>query len=77
MTLSKAIRKLEKVGVVLRAPSASDSRAMVVRLTAQGRRIAQKAVIAVKRADDVFFGALSARELASYKALMVVLIAGK
>ncbi len=52
MTLSKAIRKLEKVGVVLRAPS-------------------------VKRADDVFFGALSARELASCKALMVVLIAGK
>lgn len=77
MTLSKAIRKLEEDGMVLREPSTSDSRAMVVRLTAQGRRVTQKAVVAVERADDEFFGVLTARQLASYKALMVVLIARK
>jgi DNA-binding MarR family transcriptional regulator len=74
MTLSKAIRKLEADGLVHREPSASDSRAMVVRLTPKGRRLVQQAVVAVEAADEAYFGVLSARKQTALRALMRELI---
>ena len=74
MTLSKAIRRLEAVGLVARASSSADSRAIVVTLTAKGRRATQRAVVAVEDADDDFFGRLSGEQLKRYKALTRALI---
>ena len=76
MTLSKAIRKLEDEGLLARETAAADSRAMSVRFTPRGRRLVQRAVVAIERADDEFFGALGERALADYKALTLRLVAG-
>ena len=76
MTLSKAIRKLEADGLVLRAPSAVDGRATAARLSAKGRRLTERAVVAIEEADEVFFGTLSAPHQESWKALVLELIAG-
>lgn len=76
MTLSKAIRKLEDDGLLLREPSPGDSRAVNVKFTARGRKLVQQAVAAIEHADDEFFSALGKRQLADYKALTRRLIAG-
>jgi MarR family transcriptional regulator for hemolysin len=76
MTLSKAIRKLEDEGLLLRVPSPGDNRAVNVRFTAKGRKLVQRAIVAIERADDSFFSALGERQLADYKALTVRLITG-
>jgi MarR family transcriptional regulator, transcriptional regulator for hemolysin len=76
MTLSKAIRKLEDAGLLARASSPEDSRAMHVRFTAKGRKLVHQAVVAIETADDEFFSALGTRQLADYKALTKQLIAG-
>jgi MarR family transcriptional regulator, transcriptional regulator for hemolysin len=69
MTVSKAIRKLEKEGFVLREPSPSDSRAINVQFTAQGRKTIQKAIVAVESADEAFFSCLTEEQLEAYKYL--------
>jgi MarR family transcriptional regulator for hemolysin len=76
MTLSKAIRKLEEDGLLVREPAPEDSRAVSVRFTARGRKLVQQAVVAMEGADDEFFSALGERQLADYKALTRKLIAG-
>jgi DNA-binding MarR family transcriptional regulator len=75
MTLSKAIRRLEEDGLVKRAQSSFDGRATQVRFTAKGRNVTEAAIVAIEEADDGFFGTLSAAELATYKALMIALVA--
>jgi MarR family transcriptional regulator for hemolysin len=76
MTLSKAFRRLENNGLVVREQHPEDSRAITVRLTAKGRKLTQQAIVAVEDADDEFFGRLSAPALARYKSLVVTLIDG-
>jgi MarR family transcriptional regulator, transcriptional regulator for hemolysin len=76
MTLSKAIRKLEDDGLLLREPAPEDSRAYNIRFTAKGRKLVQQAVGAIEAADDEFFSALGERQLADYKALTKRLIVG-
>lgn len=76
MTLSKAIRKLEDDGLLLRETAPGDSRAVNVRFTPRGRKLVQQAVAAIEQADDEFFSALGERQLADYKALTRRLIAG-
>jgi MarR family transcriptional regulator for hemolysin len=76
MTLSKAIRKLGEDGMLTREQSGADSRALVVRLTAKGRRLTQRAVVAVESADEEFFGRIGKRPLATFKSLAIALIAG-
>ncbi|MGE5625944.1 MAG: MarR family winged helix-turn-helix transcriptional regulator [Bacillota bacterium] len=76
MTLSKALRGLEIQGLVKRAPSREDNRAVRVRCTARGRALIQKAVVAVEEADETFFSRLPRGELETYKALTRALIAG-
>ncbi len=75
MTLSKAIRKLEDSELVCRSPSATDTRAVQVRFTAVGRELIHQAIIAVERADDEFFSCLNERQMRSWKAIAVSLIA--
>jgi DNA-binding MarR family transcriptional regulator len=74
MTLSKAVRKLEEEGLVVRAQSLTDSRAINVRFTAQGKRVIQKAVVAVEKADDDFFSCLTERQLLLYKSLTISVV---
>jgi MarR family transcriptional regulator, transcriptional regulator for hemolysin len=76
MTLSKAIRKLEDDGIVRREASPEDSRAVAVRFTPAGRKLVQRAVVAIETADEEFFSALAPRQLADYKALTARLIDG-
>ncbi|MBA2675314.1 MarR family transcriptional regulator [Ramlibacter sp.] len=76
MTLSKAIRRLEEDSLLLRETSPDDSRAVSVRFTAKGRKLVQKAVVAIESADDAFFSCLPPRLLGDYKALTLRLIAG-
>lgn len=74
MTLSKAIRKLEGDGLVFREQSSTDSRAINVRFTARGKKMIQKAVVAIGKADDDFFSCLTDRQLATYKSLTISII---
>lgn len=76
MTVSKALRKLERDGLVSRKPSSSDSRASNVRFTAKGRRLIEKAIVAIENADEEFFSCLPEKQLDAYKALTSSLIAG-
>lgn len=76
MTLSKSIRKLEESRLVRREPSATDTRAIEVRLTTEGRTLIHGAIIAVERADDEFFSNLTERQLTSWKALTISIISG-
>lgn len=74
MTLSKAVRKLEDDGLVLREPSPSDSRAINVRFSAKGKKTIHNAVIAIEKADDAFFSVLTEQQLETYKALTRMVI---
>lgn len=76
MTLSKAIRKLEKSELVRREPSTVDTRAIEVRFTPVGRKLIHEAIIAVERADDEFFSSLTEWQMKSWKALAISIITG-
>jgi len=69
MTVSKAIRRLESEGLVLRERSATDSRATNVRFSSKGKKIIQKAIIAIESADEDFFSCLNEKQLDNYKLL--------
>ena len=75
MTVSKAIRRLEESGLVVRERSSSDSRATNARFTPKGKRLIQKAIVAVENADEELFSCLTARQLAMYKALTAAVVA--
>lgn len=75
MTVSKAIRKLEESGLVIREQSSFDSRATEVHFTAQGRRVIQKAIVAIESADEEFFSGLTKKQLEAYKSLTMLVIA--
>ncbi|WP_297451989.1 MarR family transcriptional regulator [Ferrovum sp.] len=76
MTLSKAIRKLEAKGYVLREASVSDTRAIQICFTDNGRQLIHQAILAVERADDEFFSCLTEHQMASWKTLAISIIAG-
>jgi MarR family transcriptional regulator for hemolysin len=76
MTVSKAIRRLEDDGLVLRVDSSTDSRATNVSFTARGRKIVQAAIVAIENADEKFFAGLTGKQLEVYKSLTAAVIAG-
>lgn len=75
MTVSKAIRKLEENGFVVRVQSSSDSRATNVRFTAKGKKVIQRAIVAIENADEEFFSCLTEKQLETYKSLTSSIIA--
>jgi len=75
MTVSKAIRRLEEDGLVVREDSSTDSRATNVSFTVKGRKLIQKAIVAIESADDEFFSCLTAKQLEAYKSLTSAVIA--
>jgi MarR family transcriptional regulator for hemolysin len=76
MTVSKAVRKLEKIGLVQRERSSSDSRATNVQFTAKGKEAVAKAIEAVENADEEFFACLSEDQRAQYRFLSLAAISG-
>jgi DNA-binding MarR family transcriptional regulator len=54
---SQVVRRLETKGLLERQVDPGDSRARRLHLTAEGRRLAERAVAAVEEADARFFGA--------------------
>jgi len=65
---------LVQIKLIHREPSDSDSRAILVRLTAKGRKLIQQAIVAVEHTDDEFFSDLTAHQLITWKRLAISLI---
>ena len=61
MMTSQVLRTLERRGLVERAPHPSDGRARALAVTAEGRALANRAVVAVEGCDNAFFAALGDR----------------
>lgn len=55
MMTSQVLRKLEQKGLITRSSSTKDSRSVIVKPTAVGVRLANKAVNAVEEVDRMFF----------------------
>jgi DNA-binding MarR family transcriptional regulator len=58
MMTSQVLRALEAGGLVDRPRHPADRRARIVSVTAAGRELANRAVVAVEACDSQFFGAL-------------------
>lgn len=56
MMTSQVVRTLEKKGLLRRETAPGDKRARTLRLTAQGERLAGRALAVVERVDESFFG---------------------
>jgi len=61
MMTSQVLRALETRGLLERNPHPTDTRAKVLRLTKEGRKLAWQAVPVVEGVDREFFGALGAQ----------------
>ncbi|HEY3438101.1 MAG TPA: MarR family transcriptional regulator [Actinotalea sp.] len=58
MMTSQVLRALERAGLVERRQHPGDARAVLVSVTAAGRELANRAVVAVEDCDRQFFGPL-------------------
>jgi DNA-binding MarR family transcriptional regulator len=58
MMTSQVLRALEAAGLVIRSAHPSDRRAKRIGITGEGRRLANRAVIAVEACDAAFFSSL-------------------
>ncbi|MCQ9636858.1 MarR family transcriptional regulator [Chryseobacterium sp. WG14] len=73
MMVSKVLRTLEEKGFLTRQEHETDTRAKIVRLTATGEKILQKAIIEVENADLDFFDILGT-QLPSFNSAILQLI---
>jgi DNA-binding MarR family transcriptional regulator len=69
-TMRAVLMLLEEKGYVRRERDERDARARVVRLTASGRKVTDRAVAAVRRIHDAMRSALSADEAAQLNRLL-------
>ena len=60
MMTSQVLRVLERLDLVERAPHPADGRAVAVSVTAAGRALANRALVAVEACDRAFFAPLGA-----------------
>ncbi|MCX2492704.1 MarR family transcriptional regulator [Pedobacter sp. PF22-3] len=58
MMVSKVLRTLQEKGFITRQEHETDTRAKTIRLTTEGGRVLQKALIEIERADLAFFDTL-------------------
>ncbi|MET0464290.1 MAG: MarR family transcriptional regulator [Chitinophagaceae bacterium] len=61
MMVSKVLRTLEEKGFIARQEHNTDTRAKIVKLTPDGRKILQTALTKVENADTEFFASLGAK----------------
>lgn len=76
MMVSKVLRTLEEKQFISRQGHQTDTRAKVIKLTDEGAKVLQKALIAIENADIAFFSILKQEELALFNTKMVNLIKG-
>ena len=69
MMTSQVLRALAEAGLVRREPHPSDRRARALAVTAEGRALADRAVVAVEAADQEFFAA-AGPELPGFTAVL-------
>ena len=75
MTVSRAVRALERVGRIRREAHIRDQRRATLRLTAKGRTIFDKIAPSARSREAALFGALNDNELRAFKANLDKLIA--
>ncbi len=76
MMVSKVLRTLEEKKFISRQGHKTDTRAKVIKLTEEGAKVLQKALIAIENADIAFFSILEPEELTHFNIKMVNLIKG-
>jgi DNA-binding MarR family transcriptional regulator len=67
---SEVLRKLEDKGLVTSRSDSRDRRARIVRVTDEGIRLAERAVVAVEKVDAEFFGAAAPGIIPALRALI-------
>ncbi|MHA4808044.1 MarR family winged helix-turn-helix transcriptional regulator [Flavitalea flava] len=75
MMVSKVLRTLEEKKFIIRREHETDTRAKIIKLTATGETVLQKAIRQVENADLEFFSALK-KDLSPFNSNMIRLIAG-
>ncbi|TCD02116.1 MarR family transcriptional regulator [Pedobacter frigidisoli] len=73
MMVSKVLRTLQEKGFISRQEHQTDTRAKIIRLTATGEIVLQKALVSVENADIDFFAPLNT-ELSLFNKNMLQLI---
>jgi DNA-binding MarR family transcriptional regulator len=73
--MTARLNRLERVGLVARTPDRSDGRCVRVRLTSRGRRLAERALIAVIAADKRFLRPLDETDCDALASLLKELLA--
>jgi DNA-binding MarR family transcriptional regulator len=68
--MTSRLDRLERAGLITRSPSPTDRRAVLVRLSARGERLAEQSLRAVIAADEAFLEPLSQRQRATVAAAL-------
>ncbi len=69
-TISEALGRMERVGLILRVPSEDDRRTVIVQLTAEGERQALEAAKEREKRNETMFSNLSNEEKETLDALL-------
>jgi len=72
--MTSRLDRLERAGLVTRAPDPTDRRGVLVRLTERGRTLAEHSLQAVMAADEAFLEPLSRRQRESVAAALKQLL---
>lgn len=73
MMVSKVLRTLEEKNFITRDEHPTDTRAKTIKLTSDGEKVLQKAIICVENVDLEFFDTLG-KDLTTFNSKMAVLI---
>ncbi len=73
MTTSMVLRTLQQKGFIQRQEHSTDTRAKVVELTAEGKKLVKKAVVTVENFDREFFSLLGSKTKELNKNLLALL----
>lgn len=75
MTVSKSLKKLVTQGFIARSENEQDTRSKIVRLTPQGKAMAEKLLPLIIQIDQKFFKPFNPEELDHFMALLGALVA--
>lgn len=76
MTVSKALKKLLSMELIVRTESTRDPRANLIRLSAQGKKIIAEVVPRIEQADKEFFKVLGSKQEKELTKILCALTAG-
>jgi MarR family transcriptional regulator, organic hydroperoxide resistance regulator len=73
MTTSTVLRTLQQKGFIQRQEHSTDTRAKVVELTSEGKKMVKKAVVTVEKFDKEFFSLLGSKTTELNKNLLMLM----